>query len=782
MEQTDGFDTTTPPVNPIAEFEDFLRNFQVVVYPPVTDLPTEGPLDDPSSPQQEPAPVEEGRNSDAGDAAEPPNYHLVNKYTERIDGLYSRGEMVLQVDLADLLQFSPILFHYLRNSPGHAILDFMEAYRNCYRVTAGALYNPDLHYPIEIIDRTHLCEVPISKIRAKLVTRLITIRGTVQSMGNIEHVVTVACFECPMCGNIMQIPQGGIYDRVQSPHDCSNPNCQNKKEFGYRSEDSHRIDYQRLRIQEEFSNQELGKMPESIYAACLYQLVGRVRPGDRVLVTGVYCEKFRDEHQSKKLTCIMDKYILVNSILVEADIKKDFEITPADEAEIRRLATVPGVHTIIRDSLAPAIYGMESSKMAVAVSLFGGVKITDQRKKTRGDIHTLLCGDPSTGKSEILVESSKLSYRSVYTTGKGATAAGLTAGLVTEKDQSMTLEAGAMVLASGGTACIDEIDKMRDSDRGSIHHAMEQQEIPFAKAGHVATLKSETTVIAAANPKNGRYDEFKSPVENINLEPALLSRFDQIILSKDRPNHAQDEAIANAILDRYDSDDATAVGETLSPAGSPAAVGVLIPQDLLKKYIFYARTTVFPKMTTPAKETLKAFYMRIRDLGENHGMIVPLASRQMVGLARISQAFARMRLSPRVEKTDADLAVDQVSTMIKGFGLDPVEGIPDIDRITGSVSADKRRKQERVLKEIQALWEEDATPFTAEEISDLLADEKISPPLMLDILNYWIHEKRLYKPTDQTYALVGKGKKARKLDQLVAKAPPDPNPNEKELK
>merc|ERR1719327_2067551 len=246
-------------------------------------------------------------------------------------------------------------------------------------------------------------------------------------------------------------------------------------------------------------------------------------------------------------------YLRVVGLQVETEgsgrSSSNMAFTQEDEESFRRLAAKPGVHETIAKSIAPSIFGFENVKKSIATLLIGG-----SRKKLpdglirRGDINVLLLGDPGTAKSQLLKFVERVSPVSVYTSGKGSSAAGLTASVMRDAaTKGFVVEGGAMVLADGGVVCIDEFDKMREDDRVAIHEAMEQQTISIAKAGITTTLNSRCSVLAAANSVFGRWDDTKGE-ENIDFMPTILSRFDMIYIIKDEHNEQKDMIMARHVM------------------------------------------------------------------------------------------------------------------------------------------------------------------------------------------------------------------------------------------
>jgi len=294
-------------------------------------------------------------------------------------------------------------------------------------------------------------------------------------------------------------------------------------------------------------------------------------------------------------------------------------------------------------------------------------------------MHVLLIGDPGSGKSQLLKRVGAIAPKARYVTGKGASGTGLTATVV--KDEFLrgwALEAGALVLANKGICCIDELDKMSKEDRSAMHEALEQQTITIAKANIQATLMAETTVLAAANPKFGRFDPFQSPAEQIDLPSTLINRFDLIFPIRDLPDKTKDDKLASFILSLHKQE--------IMPEEE-------VDPDLLKKYISYARQNIKPQLTDVAMKELKEYYVKMRNAASDEQQAIkaiPISARQLEALVRLAEASARTRLSQKVTKKDARIAIELVHFCLSQIGVDPETGKIDIDRITTGISASQR--------------------------------------------------------------------------------------------
>ena len=538
--------------------------------------------------------------------------------------------------------------------------------------------------------------IGIRKLRSEHLGKLVAIEGLVKKVTEVRPKLKRAVFICQRCGSESSVEQDE--EMLKEPLQCEN--CGRSSFFKLSTSLSSFIDFQKIEVQESPEGLRGGAQPERITIYLEDDLVGDVAPGDRLIINGILVAHQR-RRGSHKLTSF-DKTLYAISIEKQEQAFEEVEITEEDEQKILEISKLPDIYDRIRDSIAPTIYGMEVEKDALVLQLFGGVpKLMPDGTRIRGDIHMLFVGDPGTAKSQILSYISKLAPRSIYASGKATSAAGLTAAAVRDEfgEGHWTLEAGALVLADMGIACIDEIDKMSEQDRSALHQAMEQQEISVAKAGINATLKSRCAILAAANPKLGRFDEFIPIHEQINMPPALLSRFDLIFSLIDRPDRERDTDLALHILythragevkehrlrarePKYSEEEERRLLEKITPAFDP---------EFLRKYIAYAKRNVFPVLEEDAIQRIKDYYVSLRSSSEDS---IPFTPRQLEAFVRLAEASARVRLSDRVTLEDAERAISIIEKYLRRVGVDKETGKFDIDIIATGIS---RSQHDRML-------------------------------------------------------------------------------------
>ena len=435
--------------------------------------------------------------------------------------------------------------------------------------------------------------------------------------------------------------------------------CQSNGPYRLESDECQYRNYQRITVQESPGSVPPGRVPRQKEVILTNDLVDSSRPGDSVEITGIYKSKFEMGTNIKYSFPVFTTYIEANCVKRLNDIDVE-ELTEEDKTEMKKLSKKPNITQLIFNSIAPSIYGNEFIKKALAIAMFGGVQKDPQSKhKIRGDINVLLLGDPGTSKSQMLKYIQTIFSRSVYTTGKGASAVGLTASV--QKDpvtKEWTLEGGALVLADKGICLIDEFDKMNDQDRTSIHEAMEQQSISISKVGIVTSLQARCSVIAAANPIKGRYDSRLSFDDNVELTDPILSRFDILCVVRDTIDPIIDEQLATFVINSHIKSHPEIKKEEALLEEKRENIERL-DQDTLRKYIIYARKFITPKLSELNKNKVSKFYSELRSESQKSGGI-PIAVRHLESILRIAEAHAKMELREIVRSEDIDFSIQMM--------------------------------------------------------------------------------------------------------------------------
>jgi len=522
------------------------------------------------------------------------------------------------------------------------------------------LVTPEVH--------VRLTDIPILEelrsLRQFHLNQLIRTEGVVAACTPILPQLYMIKFDCTKCGYVL----GPFYQNQEkevNPGTC--PECQSQGPFAINQEVSLYKNYQRLTIQEAPGKVSAGRMPRSKDVILTADLCDSCKPGDEVMITGVYSNQYDSSLNTKQGFPVFTTVILANHILRRDEKSEADKLTDEDKKIIHNLAKDETIGERIIASIAPSVYGHDDIKRALALSLFGGVsKNPGDKHKVRGDINVLLCGDPGTAKSQFLKYVQNIAPRAVFSTGQGASAVGLTAYVARSPvTKEWTLEAGALVLADKGVCLIDEFDKMNDQDRTSIHEAMEQQSISISKAGIVTSLQARCAVIAAANPIGGRYDASMTFSENVDLTEPILSRFDILCVVKDVADPIVDESLARFVVANHmlshplgDDTDRENMKKTEAQLASTSALASVekIPQDILKKYILYAREKIHPKLHQMDQDKVAKVYSELRRESMSTGS-VPITVRHIESMLRMAEANAKMHLREFVSQDDISMAI-----------------------------------------------------------------------------------------------------------------------------
>ena len=646
------------------------------------------------------------------------------KYRKRLGNAALTGSRSITVDFEDLIAVDPELARLILAKPDE-YLGFLD------RSGWAQLKIEDPEYAESIKSlRIRLRKLPekhlFRKIGSENIGKLLLIDGIIVRSTTVKPLLLKAAFQCRKCNALTYVEQGGTL--MRGPGICAH--CRSKL-FEFLEKQSTFVNSQEIRIQERPEDLPPGQLPRALDIKLLEDLVDVSRPGDRVAVTGI--ARAQQEFIGRKARLrTFDLLLDANYVEVVGKEVEVVEITADDERHIRELATDPLIHRKLIASLAPSIYGYGDIKEALLYLLFGGVpKHLVDGVNIRGEVNVLLVGDPGVAKSQLLQYVSRIAPRGLYTSGRGTTAAGLTAAVIREKNGGMILEAGALVLADKGVASIDEIDKMRPEDRVAIHEALEQHTVSVAKGGIVATLNARTAVLAAANPQFGRYNPYRTIADNINLPVTLLSRFDLYFIMKDTPDPDADAKMSDHILTIHHTKRA--------PTETP------LSSDMLRKYISYAKR-VEPVLTDEAAASIREYYLRMRAMSGSTESPVPITPRQLEALVRLSEARARAFLRDQVLVEDTQAIIRLFTISMQEVGIDTETGKMDIDIIMTGKSRNQNDRMQIILSTVRDLEKKVDVVEENELIKQVSTKVEVSETEARTLIQQMLKEGLLYQP------------------------------------
>uniref|UniRef100_A0A6M2F5C4 Probable DNA helicase MCM9 n=1 Tax=Populus davidiana TaxID=266767 RepID=A0A6M2F5C4_9ROSI len=566
----------------------------------------------------------------------------------------------LYIDFTDLLNENSRLSHLVLAQPTVYLLLFDRAAFWAHKIVIKGLKFGEKGVEKKFIHvRINVCGSPlecpetfpsIGRVRVKHRGILLTLKGTLIRSGTIKMYEGERMYQCRKCKHVFPVhPELESRNSITLPSFC--PSQRSKSCEGTRfdcvDESVIRHDYQEIKIQESTQVLGVGVIPRSIPVILMDDLVDIVKTGDDIIVTGILTAKWSPD--LKDVRSNLDPVLIANYVRRTNELKADIDIPNDVIMKFKQFwsdfndTPLKGRNAILR-GLCPQIFGLFTVKLAVALTLIGGVQHVDASgSKIRGESHLLLVGDPGTGKSQFLKFAAKLSNRSVITTGLGSTSAGLTVTAVKDGGEWM-LEAGALVLADGGLCCIDEFDSMREHDRATIHEAMEQQTISVAKAGLVTTLSTRTIVFGATNPK-GQYDPDQSLSVNTALSGPLLSRFDIVLVLLDTKNPEWDAVVSSHILNEGES----------NKGDHDEDLGNIWTFSMLRRYIHFVKGYFRPVLTKEAEKVISSYYQLQRRSATYNAARTTV--RMLESLIRLAQAHARLMFRNEVTRIDAIMAI-----------------------------------------------------------------------------------------------------------------------------
>jgi replicative DNA helicase Mcm len=590
------------------------------------------------------------------------------KYFDRINNMMALGAPSLVIDYIDFDTFNPSLAQRITRQPDEMLAAFNEAVLSIMREIHPD-YEQEIREKIRVRLGNYTVQKGLREINADLIDKLVSVSGMVVRSSEVKPLAKKVAYRCTSCAELFDSQLKGLI--LKKPLKC--PKC-GEREFDMDAENSIFIDFQMVRLQELPEDLPAGQLPHYVEVTVMGDLVDQCRPGDRIILTGIIRieqEQMAPQSKTSLFRLRMEgnniEYLGGRAGSKDSRTVERIAISADDERQIRTIAAKPDAYEKLIASFAPHIYGHEVIKEAILLLIVGSVtKKLDDGSTRRGDVNVLLVGDPGTAKSEMLKFAAKIAPRGLYTSGRGSTAAGLTAAVIRDKSGIMMLEAGAVVLGDQGLVCIDEFDKIKPEDRSALHEVMEQQTCSVAKGGIVATLNARTSILSAANPMYGKYDPYKNITENVNLPVPLLTRFDLIFIVRDMPEKERDSLIASHILE---------IHRDAEHAAKPA-----IEIDLFSKYLSYSKQGE-PALTAEAIDIVRSYYMDMRKV-ESEGMIT-VTPRQLEGLVRLATARARLLLKDRVDAEDATRAIYLVDQMMRTAGVDVNTGKTDLGVLYG---------------------------------------------------------------------------------------------------
>ncbi|KAJ8529904.1 hypothetical protein K7X08_036739 [Anisodus acutangulus] len=638
--------------------------------------------------------------------------YLLNHHSEQLDSIIvspdPRLHYSLYVDFAEIMDDNPSLSQFIFAKPTEYLPLFDEAALWAQKVIwadvkqrENASVKDNIHVRINISGSPLECPETfpsIGRVRVKHRGILLTIKGTVIRSGAVKMIEGERIYECRRCKHRFKVyPEVETRNSIPKPIFCPSQRPKFCESTSFQLVEDNKIchDYQEIKIQESTQVLGVGAIPRSIPVILKDDLVDMVKAGDDVIVTGILTAKWSTD--LKDVRCDLDPVLIANHVRRMNELKADIDIPDDVALKFKQFWTefrdtpLKGRNAILR-GICPQVFGLFTVKLAVALTLIGGVQHVDASgTKVRGESHLLLVGDPGTGKSQFLKFAAKLSNRSVITTGLGSTSAGLTVTAVKDGGEWM-LEAGALVLADGGLCCIDEFDSMRTHDRATIHEAMEQQTISVAKAGLVTTLSTRTIVFGATNPK-GHYDPEQPLSVNTTLSGPLLSRFDIVLVLLDTKNPDWDAVVSSHIL---------AEAETKSH-NCEEDLGAIWPLQMLRRYIQFVKKYFRPVLTKEAEKIISSYYQLQRRSATQNAARTTV--RMLESLIRLAQAHARLMFRDEVTRLDAITAILCIESSMTASAI--VESMGNALHSNFAENPDQEyAKQERLILERLSLRDE----------------------------------------------------------------------------
>ncbi len=674
----------------------------------------------------------------------------VSHYDRRLRAMQEKEETHLDIDCQHVHEYDEYLYKLLVMYP-QEIIPLFDVVANEY--FAENIQSEDVGeeeaLAMRIIVRPYnmMDAKPMRDLNPSDIDKMVCVRGMVTRCTPIIPDLKLAFFKCLMCGfspEHVQVDRGRVNEPPLKCTECGKPGTltmvHNQCVFSNK---------QNVKMQETPDAIPDGETPHTVSMCVFDDLVDQAKPGDRVEVTAVYrAVPIRMSSTRRTLKSVYKTYLDIIHVRKDAGERlrntagpeddeaaqhsaaerssrttasnqspnQQLDFSPERLAEIEELGRSEDVYERLVASLAPSIWELEDVKKGLLCQLFGATNKTfsgTAANKVRGDINVLLVGDPGVAKSQLLTYVHRIAPRGMYTSGRGSSAVGLTAYVTRDPEsKDMVLESGALVLSDRGICCIDEFDKMSDSARSMLHEVMEQQTVSIAKAGIIAVLNARTSVLASANPVGSRYNPNMSMVENIQLPPTLLSRFDLLYLLLDRPNPETDRRLARHLVSLHFKE-------------PPQKKRGAIDATLLTDYVSYARANVQPVLSDEAAEELVEGYVEMRRMGGSR-KVITATPRQLESLIRLSESLARMRLSRRVDRDDAKEALRLMRVAMQQSAVDPRTGTIDMDKILTGHSASDRQQRRQIADSIASILSNSGGKLRLNELVRALSERDSS--------------------------------------------------------
>ncbi|KAI1843330.1 hypothetical protein JX265_007804 [Neoarthrinium moseri] len=673
-------------------------------------------------------------------------WHQIQHYPQEIVPLMDQSVHDVMIELAQAemarqrSQSNGVSASQRSGAPPSSDVQFPDSERS-EEPTASQRPQPGLNLEEKVMDQTYMTRpfglgdvTNMRDLNPSDMDKLICIKGLVIRTTPVIPDMRQAFFRCNVCSHSLLV--GLDRGKIREPTTCPRPLCESKNSMQIIHNRCEFEDKQVIKLQETPDAVPAGQTPHSV-SICVYnELVDFCKAGDRVQITGIYrVSPVRVNPRQRSVKSVFKTFVDVVHVAKvdnkrlgadvstldaernddENQIQEARKITPEDEEKIKQTAARPDIYDLLSRSLAPSIFEMDDVKKGILLQMFGGTNKTFQKggsPRYRGDINVLLCGDPSTSKSQLLKYVHKIAPRGVYTSGKGSSATGLTAYVSRDPEtRQLVLESGALVLSDGGVCCIDEFDKMSDATRSVLHEVMEQQTVSVAKAGIITTLNARTSILASANPIGSRYNPDLPVPQNIDLPPTLLSRFDLVYLILDRQDDNNDKKLARHLLSMYLED----------KPESAASNNEILDVEFLTAYISYARDYIHPSISQDAAKALVDNYVKMRKLGQDVRAAekrITATTRQLESMIRLAEGHAKMRLSTTVTKADVEEANRLIQAALKTSATD-AQGRIDMSLLNEGVSSADRKRKEELKTAILGLLDDMTSNGQSAKFSDV---------------------------------------------------------------